>query len=538
MNELDVDVVVAGGGVGGLMAAYRARLAGARVLLLGGSGGASNRISSLNTALGQDPEDTPARLFDDMFRAGGYVNDPGVVAALTHRIGPETMHLDRLGVPFHRLGDQLGRRQAAGSSWTRAVYSDGMIGVDIARRVLTELQGQAASHFVHVKGGVLTELITREGRIAFVLAYSPRDEQWFAVRAPAVVLATGGAGQLFGSTTNPRGSKGTGYAAALELGAELVDMEFVSFEPFVTSGPGELANQDLPTTVLREGARLLNGLGEEFLDTRSAPSKDIICRAMVQEVAAGRGTQNGAVVYDLTDVDPVTANRYVQLREAYRSRGITSGDAVLLEVMPAQHFLMGGVKIDARGAATVPGLFAAGEAAGGAHGAHRLAANGGLEVVAGGAIAGEAAASYAQANPLPAGLTTALSPRPDLLWSSTSEVEAVALKRIQAALDSGCGILRTGEALKDCVATLSEVHEESLQASGSSLVRRAAAIALAIAAPALARTECRGDHYRTDHGQRDDRAWLANQIIAQDEGGQLEITVEPVGHASCPALAD
>lgn len=530
VEDIDVDVVVAGSGVGGLMAAYHAQRSGAKVLLLGGSGGASQRISSLNTALGYDEQDTPTGLFDDMFRAGGYVNTPAVVAAMVHRIGAETLHLVDLGVPFLRDQDRLARRQAAGSTWTRAVFSEGMIGADIARRLTAELAKCSAPAVVQVKGGLLLELLTDAGRVTGALAYSPRERRWVRAGAGAVVLATGGAGQLFGTTTNPRGSRGIGYVVALEAGAELMDMEFVSFEPFVTSAPEDLRGQDLPTTVLREGARLRNGEGEEFLDTSKAPTKDIICRAMVREVLEGRGTASGSILFDLREMEPENAHRYVGIEEALRSRGMTSREAQL-EVMPAQHYLMGGVRIDAAGASTLPGLFAVGEVSGGAHGGHRLAAGGGLEVVAGGAIAGESAARHSLEHQRSKPSVRAADPRPELLPTSLSEMSKSDLATIQNALDGGCGILRHGEDLAKSIETIGQVLERSSD-SADRFVHRSAIVALSIAKSALERTESRGDHFRIDHPQRDDTRWIANLVVALSEHGDLELRCERAGVAT------
>lgn len=535
VERIEADVLVAGSGVGGLMAAYRAQRAGARVVLLGGSGGASQRISSLNTALGYDACDTPAGLFDDMFRAGGYVNVPEVVAALTHRIGRETEHLVDLGVPFIRAGDRLARRQAAGSSWTRAVFTEGMVGADIARVLAAEIARCDEPAVVQVKGALLVELRTVEGRVVGALAYSPRDRRWLEVRAPSVVLATGGAGQLFGSTTNPRGSRGIGYSAALEAGAELMDLEFISFEPFVTSAPEGLRGQDLPTTVLREGAKLRNGNGEEFLDTASAPTKDIICRAMVREVLEGRGTPSGSIYFDLREMEPANATRYVGIAEALRTRDLASREA-LLEVMPAQHFMMGGVRIDARGRSTLPGLYAVGEVAGGAHGGHRLAAGGGLEVVAGGAITGESAALDAVDNPLPLSAAQA-EPRPDLLGLSLPDDAMSSLGRIAEALDNACGILRDRAELTAAVALLSEERDRSSEQLRNPFVLRSATLALAVAQSALARSESRGDHFRLDSPHRDDKHWLANLVVKSGADAVPEVHREQAG-VTCRRAAE
>lgn len=523
VEDLQADVLVAGGGVGGLMAAYRAQRGGARVVLLGGSGGASNRISSLNTALGYAPQDTAAGVFDDIVRAGGYVNDLQLVAALAQRIGPETEHLAAIGVPFLRDGDRLARRQATGSTWTRAVYSLGMIGVDISRTLVAKLEGDEATPATMVRGGLLLSLLVSDGQVSGALAYSPREERWLRITAPAVVLATGGAGQLFETTTNPRGSRGTGYAAALEAGAALSDMEFISFEPFVTSAPEHAKGHDLPTTVLREGARLRNGLGEEFLDTQSAPTKDIICRAMVREVFEGRGTASGSVYFDISEMDEEVIDRYVQIEQARRGLGDTPFDG-RLEVMPAQHYVMGGVRIDKDAATSLSGLFAVGEVSAGAHGGHRLAAGGGLEVVSGGALAGESAARHAQQ----AGRAQAVpvEPAPELLGHHLSETAEAELGVIRSALSSGCGILRNGPDLSSSVAQIRGVLERA-EKDDDRFLRRCALVGLTIADGALARAESRGDHWRTDFAARNDVDYLGNFVFTL-EGDEVQRRFVPV----------
>ena len=334
------------------------------------------------------------------------------------------------------------------------------------------------------------------------------------------MLATGGAGQLFGTTTNPRGSKGTGYALALEAGCELVDMEFVSFEPFITTTPGDTKRHDLPTTVLKQGARLRNGLGEEFLDTANAPTKDVICRAMMTEVAEGRGTENGSVYYDIREMEPEVVNHYVQIGQAMRSNG-AAADPGLLQVMPAQHYLMGGARIDADAATSVPGLFAVGEVAGGAHGGHRLAGAGGMEVVAGGAIAGESAAGYALVHPT---RTPAVhEERPELLGTYRSPAKTEQLRIIADALHTECGIFRNGSGLAAAAESIRGVLEETRGDAGQAFVTRGAQVALSIAESARRREESRGDHFRTDYRLRDDSAWLGNQVVRLADDGGLDL---------------
>jgi aspartate oxidase len=530
-DHLTTDVLIAGGGASGLAAAYRAHQAGAHVLLLTGSGGASSRISSLNCALGYEEDDTPAGLTRDMLRAGGDVNHRDLLAALTSRIGAEIGHLTALGVPFIRSSDgRLARRQATGSSWTRAVYTERMVGADVCRCLLAELEGHESGRVSIVKSAILADLEVTDGQISGALAYDRRRRSYLRVSAAAVVLATGGAGHLFGATTNPRGSQASGYALALEAGAELVDMEFVSYEPFVLSAPPEARGQNLPTTVLRSGARLLNGQEEEFLDTASGPTKDVICRAMLREVQAGRGTESRSIYFDLRAVAPSVISQYPHLIKALKARPGRLGPWVL-EILPAQHYMDGGVRIDASLATTVPGLYAVGEVSGGAHGANRLAGAGGLEAVAGGAMAGEAAARHARARPR----GRAGQQRPESEFATRPDPGALA--RIQDALDSGCGILRSGAELEKAVVTIQELLDRTRDARGAVPTRRSALVALAIARSALMREDSRGDHFRTDWPRRDDQRWLGNVMAAPLGAADLAVRFEPLAAHAGPVTA-
>ena len=524
VDEFTVDVLVAGGGVGGLMAAYSAHRAGASVMLLGGSAGASHRISVMNTALEYTEQDTPAALFDDMFRAGGYLNDPGLLANICARVGQETERLESLGVPYARDGERYARRQATGSSYPRGVYTLGMVGVDISRQLRDQISH--GDRIRSVDGAILVELYADDGAVTGGLVYDTKGKAWIGVRAGAVVLATGGAGQLFCRSTNPRGSAGAGYALALEAGAELTGMEFVSFEPFITWAPGTRGH-DLPTTVLHEGAKILNGQGEEFIDTASSPAKDVICRAMVNEVRQGRGTPSGAVVYDLTAMDPALVARYPQIQQAMKALQSKSANVLRLEVMPAQHYLMGGVKIDSRGATRIDGLYAVGEVAGGTHGAHRLAGAGGTEVVALGAIAGEHSARRAQQRPQRPALELSRA-RPELLAANLTPQARGMLQEIRSAMESGCGIIRNAASLTRTVRSVTSILDQARSDPSMAYVTRAAQLSLIVATTALSRQESRGDHFREDFPQRDDVHWLGNLVGELDENQRPVIRRVPL----------
>jgi fumarate reductase (CoM/CoB) subunit A len=530
IEQIQADVLVAGGGMAGLMAATHAHVAGARVVLLTGLPGASTRMAGFSTALLDAPEDRPEHLFNDMFIAGGFINNPRLLAAITARIGPETRLLEKLGVPFDRLGDgRLARRQAAGVTWPRAVFNNGMVGQDAGKILLGRLRKAKNPPTRVLERGLLVDLDAQDGVIRGGLAYVRSTKQWVHIVAPSVVVATGGVGRLYVKTTNFPGTRGMGYSVALEAGASLVDMEFVSFEPTVAIAPSKVARMELPTMGFSEGARLLNGRGEPFVTTMPPASKDVMCRAILREVQEGRGTANGGAFYDLTQMPPEAALRYSQIRRVLQTLTLSPTEAQI-EVSPTQHYLMGGIQTDERAATGVPGLFAVGEVAGGAHGAHRLATCGGTEVIAMGAIAGEAAAEHA----LSEGSRQhpgERSPRPELMDDSLTDEDAARLGQLQVALEDGCGVLREDESLRKTLATLAALGDQ-LQAEGrmGTFLGRAVLVASSIAESARLRTESRGDHFRTDHPHRDDRRWLGNLVtVLAPDGSAVQTSFRLAG---------
>jgi aspartate oxidase len=528
IENLEVDVLVAGGGLGGLMAAFRARRAGARVAIALGSAGASARISSLNTALGRAPQDQPSGLFRDMFAAGGELADPAVLERLTQRIGQEVDELVNLGVGFHRVGGRLARRRGAGSSANWAVFSGGMIGHDICRVLSARLREAGPPQASLLTGARLVAIDAGTEGVRGGLVHCKRTGTWLDVRAPVIVLATGGAGALFDRTTNPPGSEGTGYSMALEAGAEVVGMEFISYEPFVTLSSAHGKSYDLPTTVLHQGARLRNSSGRQVISDTEVPSKDIICRTIVEEVDSGRGA-NGALLFDLREVPPATLAQYTGLTQALNAFGLTSENAVL-PVFPAQHYMNGGVRITADGTTSVAGLLAVGEVAGGTHGAHRLAGAGGTEVVGMGAVVGDAAAKHAVDRRGLGG--PRLAPRPELLPAGITPEEAEALRLARSALSSACGILRSGDELARASARLDELSAPLVATGrGRSYVGRRVVLASAIVRGALARQESRGDHFRVDFPQRDDLRWRGQLATRLQGQGQCLVTTFRSGAA-------
>jgi aspartate oxidase len=224
---------------------------------------------------------------------------------------------------------------------------------------------------------------------------------------------------------------------------------------------------------------------------------------------------------------PDMISRYVQIGEAIQTLGISASEA-MLEVMPAQHSVVVGIQTGADTATAVSGLYAVGEGSGGVHGAHRLATCGGTEAIALGAIAGESAAHHALSAPRTASWEA--EPEFGLLPKGLSSDDHLRLERVRAALDRGCGIIRDGSGLAASLLELRKIRDElSEEGRMKSFAGRAVMVALAIATPAAARFESRGDHFRTDAPQRDDRLWLGNHSVGYDaEAGDLSMVFQKV----------
>lgn len=390
------DVVVVGSGIAGLTTALHAAHAGAHVLLV-----TKDALEQANTRFAQGG--IAAALFDDdsaeshaadTLRAGAGLCDPAAVEVLVHEGPARIRELIALGVAFDTAPDgALARGLEAAHSAPRVLHAGGdATGAEIERALCAAVR---ATGVVVREHAFLVDLVEEGGRVAGVdlLVHGQCERH----TAPAVVLATGGAGQLYAYSTNPEVATGDGIAAALRVGAEVRDLEFVQFHPTITAvGDPFLVSE----AVRGEGAVLRNDAGHRFAldvhpDGELAP-RDTVARAIAAEMRAQGGRP---VVLDATAVDRPGArlrDRFPTIDAALRDRGIDwTRDPV--PVTPAAHYLMGGVRTDLEGRTTVPGLYAVGEVAcTGVHGANRLASNSLLEGAVFGARCGLAVVADAR----------------------------------------------------------------------------------------------------------------------------------------------
>ncbi len=492
--ELGADVVVAGSGAAGMTAALTAARHGRRVLLLSKDdlGGGSTPLAQGGLAAAIGPDDDPARHQRDTLTAGAGLCDPASVAALATEAPGEIARLTAQGARLNRMALHL----EGGHSRNRIVHAGGdAIGAEVHQVLLAALLASPVE--ILTRCVVLDALTGDRGVAGGVLAGMVADDGalWTgAVTARAVVLATGGFGQAYATTTNPAGLTGDGLALAARAGAELRDAEFVQFHPTVLWQEAARGQCPLITEALRgAGAVLVDAAGGPVMAGRHplgdlAP-RDVVSAAMQQRMARGDGPGDHLWL-DATALGRATLERdFPTVTAACRARGIDPA-AGPIPVAPGAHYACGGIRADMAGRTSVPGLYAVGEAAStGVHGANRLASNSLTEALTTGRRAGdllgrdlpEAAAGL---RPPPAG--PGVSP-------------AVRLS-LAAAMSRHAGVLRDRDGMKRLQRALTQAPPADRKPAdhGPDLATVEATnlhtVSVLVTAAALARAESRGCH--------------------------------------------
>ncbi|MGH3688608.1 MAG: L-aspartate oxidase [Microbacterium sp.] len=495
-------VIVVGSGIAGLTAALHAHETGHSVTIVtkGTMGDGCTGLAQGGVAGIYGPEDSAAQHAADTVDAGAGLSDPEAVQVLVADGAARIAELIERGVAFDRMADgslQLGREAA--HRHARIVHAGGdATGAAISAALVAAVRRTA---IVVVEHAFLADLIVIEHAVRGIRAL--KDGATTEITADAVILATGGAGQLYAHTTNPTGATGDGIAAALRAGAAVADLEFVQFHPTIlASGPAFLISE----AVRGEGATLLDDENRRFVfdshpDGELAP-RDVVSGAIARRAAA----QGSPVRLDATMLSAETlARRFPTIDRVTRERGFDwSGEPI--PVTPAAHYLMGGVVTDLDGRTTLPGLFAVGEVARtGVHGANRLASNSLLEGAVFGARA--AAALTIERSVSPRSLDdrglAAPSRRPSIERAPQRRDETLHIftrPDLQQLMWDEVGLLRTDDGLKHALGT---VRAWAAVAPAPSTVAahedaNLLLLAEATAAAALNRTESIGAHHRID----------------------------------------
>ncbi|RII12475.1 L-aspartate oxidase [Streptomyces sp. YIM 130001] len=540
----DADVVVVGSGVAGLTCALRCAAAGLSPVVVTKArlDDGSTRWAQGGIAAALGDGDTPEQHLDDTLVAGAGLCDEEAVRILVTE-GPDAVRrLIDTGAHFDTAPDSgaIALTREGGHHRRRIAHAGGdATGAEISRALVEAVR---ASGIRTIENALVLDLLTDdEGRTAGVTLHVLGEGQHDgvgAVHARAVVLATGGMGQVFSATTNPPVSTGDGVALALRAGAELSDLEFVQFHPTVLFlGPDAEGQQPLVSEAVRgEGAHLVDADGVRFMtgqhELAELAPRDVVAKAITRRMLE-QGAEHMYLDARHFGAD-MWATRFPTILAACRAHGIDPVTAPI-PVAPAAHYASGGVRTDLRGRTTVPGLYACGETAcTGVHGANRLASNSLLE----GLVYAERIAADITAHPAPD-----TAPVPSLHARVEADAEAErdptaagqpppahpllppeARFALQRVMTEGAGVLRSKQSLARAAGALEQIHAEArtaLAENGKTAepgtdtweATNLLCVARVFVAAALRREETRGCHWREDHPDRDDAGWRRHLVV-------------------------
>lgn len=561
LDELECDVLILGAGGAGMLAALHVTTANptARIViavkgLIGQSGCTRMVQGGYNCVL--NSADSFDKHFDDTVKGGQFLNNQELAWALVHDSPDRIIELEnRVGCLFDRNADgTIHQKPFAGQSFDRTVHKGDLTGIEIMSNLRDWVFEQPNVTVLEETRGL--DFIVSGSCVVGAVLLDNRRGRFIAAKAKATLSATGAGATMYHISSPSLEKAADGQAMAARIGAEFVDMEMLQFHP-----TGILAGKSIATGGLLEeglrgaGARLYNALGERYME-KYAPDKleratrDIVSRSGYMEIMAGRGTPNGGLFIDATHMKDVAKN-FAGMVERCREYGFDLVNA-RVEVSPSAHYHMGGIKIDVNCYTGIDGLFAAGEDAGGVHGANRLGGNGVADSIVFGARAGDSMVDYISRKPQAASHESSTAQVQEICsrWMKplerTSGDNPFQLRdKLERVMWTKVGVVRNGPDMTAALPEIQEIRERIKEASGhtsedarSGAIYNAkwneaintenlSCIAEILTRSALAREESRGAHYRTDFPEKDVR-WLKNICIQPLPDGNFKVSCLPV----------
>ncbi len=519
-SPLQADFLVIGSGVAGLRAAVELSREGRVLVLTKGHPLQSSSIHAQGgVAVAMSEEDDVSIHLTDTLKAGHGLCRKDAVRVLVEE-GPERIQeLIKWGAKFDKAGGKFAFAREAAHSRSRILRARGdATGNEMVRALIAQVNRQ--KNIQRLDHHFTVDLAIDEARCCGAVALDENSGRQFVLPARAVVLSTGGAGQIFARTTNPPNATGDGIAMALRAGAVLQDMEFIQFHPtalYLPSSPPFLLSE----AMRGEGGQLRNNKGELFMHRYhpmgALAPRDIVSRATWAEMAA---TKARHVYLDVTHLGADFVKRRFPTIYATCLRYDIDITEEWIPVSPSAHYMMGGVWTDVNGATTVPGLFAAGEVAcSGVHGANRLASNSLLEGLVFGARAAKAAVVYASRHSCPLLSSYEAAIRPGQF--GTLEDAEKLRSSLRRTMWGQVGVIRSGESLIRACAQLSrwsQVVSQPFSNRAALEVKNMVQVAQCVAEAALWRENSVGAHYRSDFPQAKRAGWQQHSRVSMVDG--------------------
>ena len=539
IKNISTDVLIIGSGGAGSRAAIEVDNAGLKSIIV--SKGLSFRSGCTGMAEGGynavfktvDKDDSIEAHIHDTLKGGSYLNDERLVKILVNESPKRLIDLENYGALFDRQeSGEIDQRPFGGQSFRRTCYQGDRTGAELLNALKEEIIKRDIECIEEV---MITSLVTKDSLVIGATGLNLKDSSLIYFKAKAVILASGGAGQLYPVTSNTFQKNGDGYAIAYRAGANLVDMEQVQFHPTGMVAPESKKGVLVTEAVRAEGGKLINKEGERFM-SKYAPEKmelatrDVVARSIYQEIIEGRGTENDGVYLDISHLDDDYIEEKLETMVLqFENVGVDIKHGPI-EVAPTAHHFMGGLKINEDGSSSLKNLFGAGEVCGGVHGANRLGGNALADTQVFGKIAGESASKVAK--------NSELKTNDEMVQKEASRIENLIKKgsikpqefknNIKNLMWEKVAIVREEKTLNEALKQFQEMQKdlEKLDVKDTKQYNTDLVTALEVinmveiciltVKSAILRRESRGAHFRSDFPESKDE-WKKSIVINKNK---------------------
>ena len=539
MKTISTDVLIIGSGGAGSRAAIEVDDAGLKAIIV--SKGLSFRSGCTGMAEGGynavfktvDKDDSIEAHIHDTLKGGSYLNDEKLVEILVNESPKRLIDLENYGALFDRQeSGEIDQRPFGGQTYRRTCYQGDRTGAELLNALKEEIIRRDIECIEEV---MITSLVTDDDQVIGATGLDLKDSTLIYFKAKSVILASGGAGQLYPVTSNTFQKNGDGYAISYRAGAKLVDMEQIQFHPTGMVAPESKKGVLVTEAVRAEGGKLINSEGERFM-SKYAPEKmelatrDVVARSIYQEIIEGRGTENGGVYLDISHLDDDYIDEKLETMVLqFENVGVDIKHEPI-EVAPTAHHFMGGLKINTDASTSLKNLFGAGEVCGGVHGANRLGGNALADTQVFGKIAGVSASEAAKA--------TEIKTNDEQVQEEASRIESLIKKgsikpqefkeNIKNLMWEKVAIVREEKTLNEALKELQKMQENldkldvgykkqyNTELMTALEVINMVEICILTVKSAILRRESRGAHFRSDFPETIDM-WKRSIVINKEK---------------------